>query len=68
MMVHFAYHDHTDLKPVCFAPSEDSESELDELGKWMFCLSRITLHNFVFILYSMKPPESNYLCFFFLEI
>ena len=33
MMVHFAYHDHTDLKPVCFAPSEDIESELDELGK-----------------------------------
>ena len=33
MMVHFAYHDHTDLKPVCFARSEDIESELDELGK-----------------------------------
>ena len=74
-MVHFAYHDHNDLKPVCFAPSVDSESKLDELGKWMFCLSRITLvtylnitvtntvHNFVFILYSMKSPESNYICF-----
>lgn len=24
-----------------------------------------TVHNFVFILYSMKSPESNYLCFFF---
>lgn len=23
-----------------------------------------TVHNFVFILYSMKSPESNYLCFF----
>ena len=24
-----------------------------------------TVHNFVVILYSMKSPESNYLCFFF---
>ena len=50
MMVHFAYHDHTDLKPVCFAPSEDSESELEGLGKWMymFCLSRITLVTYLY--------------------
>ena len=48
MMVHFAYHDHTDLKPVCFLPSEDIESELDELGKWMFYLSRITLVTYLY--------------------
>ena len=43
MMLHFAYHDHTGLKPVCFASSEDSETGVDELGEWIFCLSRITL-------------------------
>ena len=48
MMVHFAYRDHTDLKPVCFATSEDFESEMDELGKWIFCLSRISLATYLY--------------------
>ena len=43
MMLHFAYHDHTGSKPVCFASSEDYETGVDELGEWIFCLSRITL-------------------------